>query len=86
MPKITSTRERPQKRYLGQHGRFNANGTKSRLACQSTKNVPTTATNETSKQYLLQSRNPDKEKYADIPVDGELTVQGVAVCVTHQFP
>ena len=41
---------------------------------------------ETKKQYLLQSRNPDKEKYADIPVDGELTVQGVAVCVTHQFP
>ena len=41
---------------------------------------------ESQKRYLLQSRNPDKEKYADIPVDGELTVQGVAVCVTHQFP
>ena len=27
--------------------------------------------------YFLQSRNPNKERYADIPVDGELTVQGV---------
>lgn len=41
--------------------------------------------NEKKRQYVLESRNPDKEKYADIPVDGELTVQGVAVCVTHKF-
>lgn len=41
--------------------------------------------NEKKKQYVLQSRNSDKAKYADIPVDGELTVQGVAVCVTHKF-
>lgn len=41
--------------------------------------------NEKKRQYVLESRNPNKEKYADIPVDGELTVQGVAVCVTHKF-
>lgn len=35
--------------------------------------------------YILQSRNPNKEKHADVPVNGELTMQGVAVCVTHRF-
>lgn len=37
------------------------------------------------KKYLLLSCNPDKETYADIPVDGELEIQGVAVCVAHKL-
>ena len=37
------------------------------------------------KQYLLKSCNPDKETYADIPVEGELQIQGVAVCVAHKL-
>lgn len=41
--------------------------------------------NEKKKQYVLQSRNPDKKTYADIPVEDELRIQGVAVCVTHKF-
>ena len=40
---------------------------------------------EKKKQYLLKSCNPDKETYADIPVDGEPQIQGVAVCVAHKF-
>lgn len=35
-------------------------------------------------KYLLRSCNEDKEKYADIKVD-ELSIQGVAVCVTHKL-
>ena len=37
------------------------------------------------KQYLLKSCNADKETYADIPVEGELQIQGVAVCVAHKL-
>lgn len=40
---------------------------------------------EKSRRYVLKSCNADKETYADIPVDDELTIQGVAVCVTHRL-
>lgn len=37
--------------------------------------------------YVLESRNPDKEKYADIYPHkfGDFTIQGVAVCVSHRL-
>lgn len=35
--------------------------------------------------FILRSENPDKQKYADIPVEGDLSIQGVAVAVTHRF-
>ena len=38
-----------------------------------------------TKQYVLKSCNADKETYADIIVEGELQIQGVAVSVSHKL-
>ena len=36
-------------------------------------------------RYVLKSCNVDKTKYPDIPVEAELRIQGVAVCVSHRL-
>ena len=36
-------------------------------------------------RYVLKSCNPDKKTYPDIPVEAELRIQGVAVCVSHRL-
>jgi repressor LexA len=36
-------------------------------------------------RYLLKSCNPDRKNYPDIPVESELRIQGVAVCVSHRL-
>ena len=36
-------------------------------------------------RYVLKSCHPRRQKYPDIPVESELRIQGVAVCVSHRL-
>ena len=36
-------------------------------------------------RYVLKSCHPSHQKYPDIPVESELRIQGVAVCVSHRL-
>ena len=36
-------------------------------------------------RYLLKSCNNNRKAYPDIPVEAELRIQGVAVCVSHRL-